>query len=192
MDAKIGGQMNNLVSFIRKRDLWVTTTDGVELRLTFSESEHVTNGAAEYIMQEEFHRFTGYWWAPSQQNIEENNGGIPFLDMVSESGQMDDNQILHGHFERILYLEVDESNVEVVCIARAGLDGDVDRYPYPRPGKPNAMSEPFIVSFIPRRSHSESVWAPTRRKLWGRFALRSAFPWLEYIVRLGWIPSGTR
>ncbi|KAJ3408360.1 dipeptidylpeptidase, partial [Chytridiales sp. JEL 0842] len=136
-DPKIGGSLNDLISFVRKQDLWVTTADGVELKLTHSIDEHVSNGVAEYIMQEEFHRYTGYWWAPKLEKSDDSialrhtDGSdsdsknlIDFMEDVTSNNGTEPSQLQ----ERILYLEVDERNVETVCIARAGFDGDVDKY----------------------------------------------------------------
>jgi hypothetical protein len=37
----------------------------VEVKLTSSE-EHMTNGVPSFIVQEEFDRYTGYWWQPKK------------------------------------------------------------------------------------------------------------------------------
>lgn len=80
-----------------------------------AESEHcgVTSGVAEFIMQEEFGRFTGYWWSPSK----------------NENGEF-----------LICYLEVDERAVPTALIGSAGEAFSVDEYRYPRPGEHNAAS----------------------------------------------------
>lgn len=160
MDPKLGGKNMDLISFVRHKDLWVTSLSGQELQLTHSGSETLSNGASEFIMQEEFRRFTGYWWAPPSCPSKE---------------------------ETILFMEVDESMVEVIYIARSGLDESVDKYRYPRPGKPNAKSEPCIVSFD---SSLLSGSTAVVRRLHGRHRISAMFPWAEYIVRAGWLPHG--
>ncbi|KAJ3278988.1 dipeptidylpeptidase [Borealophlyctis nickersoniae] len=138
----MGGRLGNLVAFYRHRDLWVTTFDGVEQQLTLSPSSTIFNGVAEYVMQEEFHRFTGYWWEP-----------------VLEGDDAEPTKP-----ERILCMEVDESAVELISIPRPGIDGGVDKYRYPRVGKANALAAPKIVEFFPKYSEAPylfecSVWA---------------------------------
>jgi hypothetical protein len=69
LDPKLGGINNDKISFIRASNIWVTDFDGNELQLTFSNEETIKCGIAEYMMQEEFHRFTGYYWCPNQNKI---------------------------------------------------------------------------------------------------------------------------
>lgn len=136
MDAKFspGGEF---VSFVSKGDIFVThLASGVERQVTFSaqvasnsqpdaqlgnnsnpnvDSENcgITSGIAEFIMQEEFSRFTGYWWSPSK----------------NENGEF-----------LICYLEVDELPVPTAVIGSAGETFSVDEYRYPRAGEQNAKS----------------------------------------------------
>ena len=52
-------------AYVRDGDLYVHDLDtAAETRLTFDGSATVTNGLAEFIAQEEMHRFDGYWWSP--------------------------------------------------------------------------------------------------------------------------------
>ncbi len=68
------------ISFIREKDLIViepdrgretglTTDRGRETRLTTDSSDTITNGLAEFIAQEEMHRYDGYWWSPDSRWI---------------------------------------------------------------------------------------------------------------------------
>lgn len=163
LDPRIGGYNNSLVAFIRDNDIWVSTLEGHEQRLTRSERPEVANGIAEYIMQEEFRRFTGYWWCP--------------LDRRKSTQQ-----------EQILYIRTDCTDVEVVYLPRQDLEGEMDEYRYPRPGKPNVVGEPYIVEFDSQLGSGQAV----ERRLWDEFNLREAFPWMEYIARAGWTPDGRR
>ncbi len=43
--------------------------DEEEQRLTDDGSDLVSNGMAEFIAQEEMHRFTGYWWSPDEHYL---------------------------------------------------------------------------------------------------------------------------
>ena len=134
--------------------------DGVEQQLTFRTTPAISNGIAEYIMQEEFRRFTGYWWRPALKNDT-------------------------SRFERILYLEVDETGVEWVFIARPGAEQtDIDRYRYPRVGKPNASAIPKIVEFA-----AKGKKRPVQLSLQPPYTVKELFPWMEYIVRAGWLPD---
>ncbi|CEP01306.1 hypothetical protein PBRA_001912 [Plasmodiophora brassicae] len=57
-----------LLAFIRNNNIWVMQVDtGTETQLTFT-SGSVSSGVAEFIMQEEFDRYTGYWWSPNVTN----------------------------------------------------------------------------------------------------------------------------
>ena len=69
MDAKLCNNNANIVSFIFSGDIWVANIEtGQELRLTFARSigrdDAVSAGVPSFVMQEEFDRFTGYWWEP--------------------------------------------------------------------------------------------------------------------------------
>ncbi|CAG8717605.1 15501_t:CDS:10, partial [Gigaspora margarita] len=173
LDPKLGGRNCDLVAFIRDRDIWVTTLNGLETQLTFC-NEHdpdgssaLSCGVAEFVMQEEFHRFTGYYWAPSTAST-----------------------CIKEHVERILYLQISESMVDLVLIPRPGQQGEAEEYRYPKAGTPNAVSDLQIVEFIPRYSDEEATTSPVHKRLWGPAALDKLFPWKEYIVRFGWCPNG--
>ncbi|KAJ3034698.1 dipeptidylpeptidase, partial [Rhizophlyctis rosea] len=175
-----------LTIFFRDRDLYCTTLTGIEQQLTFSESPHVYCGCAEYIMQEEFHRFTGFWVEPMSAR----GGGGRTKGRGANWGK--DGTGGEGEGEgrvRVCYLEVDEEGVEVVCIPRQGIDAGVDKYRYPRAGKPNASAEIKIVEFVPKLSAEHHPPPPHHRRLWPPHSLTTLFPWHEYIPRLGWIPN---
>ena len=83
-------------------------------------------GVASYIIQEEFDRYTGYWWQPSTHPRQRSAEIATEIEGVSEP------PITY----RILYEEVDESDVEILHIVSStyGVNG-VDDYRYPRSGK---------------------------------------------------------
>lgn len=59
-----------LVAYVRGRDLYVLDLrTRKEKRLTQSTNPLVTNGLAEFIAQEELHRFTGFFWSPDSQQL---------------------------------------------------------------------------------------------------------------------------
>lgn len=58
------------LGFIRSQDLYlIDLNDEHEIRLTHDGGGTVSNGAAEFIAQEEMHRFDGYWWSPDSRWI---------------------------------------------------------------------------------------------------------------------------
>ncbi|KAG0229424.1 dipeptidylpeptidase [Actinomortierella wolfii] len=224
MDPKLGGTGMNLIAFTRSRDLWVMTTTGVETQLTFcsrnKSNTAISCGIAEFIMQEEFHRYTNYYWAPQSSHI--SRPGIPPLltsmngaaanatsgntSLSSSNSSINSNNIgAHRHSdaplpvvtpkglqtrprERILYLQVSEAMVDVVMIPRQG--PEIEEYRYPHAGTPNAASDIQIVEFVPKQHQDDIVPEPLHKRLWGRCSIYKLCPWLEYIVRFGWMPDG--
>ena len=77
MDAKICHRNPDIISFNYLGDIWVANlATGQELRLTFvrtpGRDDCVSAGIPSFVTQEEFDRFTGYWWEPKEtKNIED-------------------------------------------------------------------------------------------------------------------------
>ncbi|KAG2186102.1 hypothetical protein INT43_002540 [Umbelopsis isabellina] len=174
-DLKFGGQRGNYIAFIRSRDIWVADFYGNESQLTFcvdnGEDPTLMSGAVEFVMQEEFHRFSAYSWAP----------------------------LTGSKLERILYLETSEKDVGICYIPKStGLpltsmtpamrEGEMEQFRYPRAGSQNAKSDICIVEFNSYVFRSpESI---IRVKRMRHSYLKEIFPWMEYIVRFGWMPDG--
>ena len=60
----------NFVSFVRGGDLYAQPVAGGEVRrLTADGGGTVTNGLADFIAQEEMHRFDGHWWSPDEEQV---------------------------------------------------------------------------------------------------------------------------
>jgi dipeptidyl-peptidase 4 len=58
------------VSFIRGREVFaVNVATGTEIQLTSGSTDTIANGMAEFVVQEELGRFTGYWWSPDETKI---------------------------------------------------------------------------------------------------------------------------
>ncbi|KAF9082101.1 dipeptidylpeptidase [Mortierella sp. AD031] len=264
-DPKLGGSELDLVAFTRDQDIWVMTTGGVETQLTFcsrnKKKSDISCGIAEFVMQEEFHRFSNYYWAPSTPSLSNpspppppppprfptpstNNvqpasppqtvpsipSNQPPLQPTPSAQRYQQHGLfspspatsspdstfstptptslspptLSGNFpvptvntssssratERILYLQVSEAMVDLVVIPRQGMHPEFEEYRYPHAGTPNAVSDLQIVEFVPRLHDEDIVPEPLHKRLWGRASLYKMFPWIEYIVRFGWLPDG--
>uniref|UniRef100_A0A8C7IT61 dipeptidyl-peptidase IV n=1 Tax=Oncorhynchus kisutch TaxID=8019 RepID=A0A8C7IT61_ONCKI len=117
MDPKISPGEPNFIAFINNNDLWLANIkSGEERRLTFchkgqgGSEDPKSAGVATFVIQEEFDRFTGYWWSPSA--VEDSDGG----------------KTLH-----LLYEEVDETEVEIIHVPSPALEErKADAYRYPR------------------------------------------------------------
>ena len=60
----------NFVSYVRDGDLYaMELANGEVRRLTTDGGGTVTNGLADFIAQEEMHRFEGHWWSPDDQRV---------------------------------------------------------------------------------------------------------------------------
>lgn len=59
------------VSFVRDQNIHIIQLDQelTTRQLTFDGADTVANGVAEFIAQEEMHRFSGYWWSPDERHI---------------------------------------------------------------------------------------------------------------------------
>ncbi|MEP7312609.1 MAG: S9 family peptidase [Pseudomonadota bacterium] len=58
------------VSFIREQNLYVLdVATGTETAITTAGRDLVSYGMADFLAQEEMHRYTGYWWAPDESRI---------------------------------------------------------------------------------------------------------------------------
>jgi len=109
-------------------------------------------------MQEEFDRYTGYWWSPKCED------GI----------------------YRILYLEVDHTKVHKYNLVQPGIKGEVDAFNYPLVGMENAKSRLCLVEM----DTTGGEMIVKKKMLWP--SLAQAYPWVEYVPRVGWMPDGKR
>ncbi|KAL1403649.1 hypothetical protein pipiens_019270, partial [Culex pipiens pipiens] len=87
---------------------------------------------------------------------------------------------------RIVYEEVDESDVSLYTFPSSqSVGGDYEEYRFPRAGSANAKSKLKLVQF--RLSESLKITDACIREL--QCPLTYAFPWAEYVVRVGWTPD---
>ena len=62
--------LGNSISYVRDGDLYcLNIANAAETRLTTDGGGTVTNGLADFIAQEEMHRFDGHWWSPDETAI---------------------------------------------------------------------------------------------------------------------------
>lgn len=88
---------------------------------------------------------------------------------------------------RICYEEVDESDVGIFTIPSSYNTYRCEEYRFPRAGTPNAKSTLKLVEF--RLSENLRIVDVVNREL--HIPLVYQFPYLEYIVRVGWTPDGS-
>uniref|UniRef100_A0AAX7TRA8 dipeptidyl-peptidase IV n=1 Tax=Astatotilapia calliptera TaxID=8154 RepID=A0AAX7TRA8_ASTCA len=126
MDPKICPGDPDFIAFINNNDLWIANIKtGEERRLTYChkgldnvKEDPKSAGVATFVIQEEFDRFTGYWWSPTA--VEDPNGGKTVY---------------------LLYEEVDETEVEIIHVPSPALEErKADAYRYPRTGSKNPQS----------------------------------------------------
>eukprot|EP01084_Bolivina_argentea_P079778 144630_1 len=136
----IGTRMNSNLTidgswiiFTLNDDLWVTTShpnlllnEINEIQLTFAQNinKDITAGVADFINQEEFDRFTGYWISPN------------YNDFIL-------NDIKYREYS-ILYLEANNINVPTITIP--SMDG-IEQHKWPRSGETNCSFKVKIVTF---------------------------------------------
>jgi dipeptidyl-peptidase 9 len=158
-----------MVSYVRAGDVHVFhVAAAVERRVTFARTiatPERSAGLPEYVMQEEFDRYAGYWWAP--RAAEDPRGPM------------------------LAYLEVDESMVETVHVpgspaTAAAPGGAPEEHRYPRVGQANAVSELCVIAVRDSlTTPAPTTAAPLRLDP----PLHERFPWCEYAVRCGWTPD---
>ncbi|GLH11264.1 AGAP003138-PA-like protein [Gryllus bimaculatus] len=87
---------------------------------------------------------------------------------------------------RIVYEEVDESEVKIFCFPSSNSNfGEIEEFRFPRAGTPNAKSNLKIVQF----RLNEALQIVDVETLELQYPLSVMFPWMEYVVRVGWTPS---
>ncbi|XP_038195390.1 dipeptidyl peptidase 9 isoform X3 [Arvicola amphibius] len=173
MDPKICPADPAFFSFINNNDLWVANIEtGEERRLTFCHqgSANVLDdpksaGVATFVIQEEFDRFTACWWCPTASW--EGSEGLKTL--------------------RILYEEVDESEVEVIHVPSPALEErKTDSYRYPRTGSKNPKIALKLAEI--QTDEQGKIVSNCEKELVQPFS--SLFPKVEYIARAGWTRDG--
>ena len=117
IDVKICPVNSNLISYVLNDNLWVqdlVTKRNFQLTNT---SNPIKSGVPSYAVQEEFNRYTGYWWQPVEQ-YNTNDSSYTY---------------------RIVYEEIDDSDVDLTYITPScENEFGYDSYRYPKAGTPNS------------------------------------------------------
>uniref|UniRef100_A0A8C1UF21 dipeptidyl-peptidase IV n=1 Tax=Cyprinus carpio TaxID=7962 RepID=A0A8C1UF21_CYPCA len=172
MDPKISPGDPSFIAFINNNDLWVTNIETAEeRRLTFChkglnnvKEDPKSAGVATFVIQEEFDRFTGYWWSPAAP--EDADGGRTL---------------------QLLYEEVDESEVEIIHVPSPALEErKADVYRYPRTGSKNPQIS-LKIAEIRTDPHGKIISAQNKELV---LPFTKLFPGVEYIARAGWTKDG--
>ncbi|XP_006278722.3 dipeptidyl peptidase 9 isoform X1 [Alligator mississippiensis] len=173
MDPKICPADPAFFSFINNNDLWVANIEtGEERRMTYCHKglsnvldDPKSAGVATFVIQEEFDRFTGYWWCPT--------------------GSVEGSEDLKTL--RILYEEVDESEVEIIHVPSPALEErKTDSYRYPRTGSKNPKITLKLAEF--QTDSQGKIVCAQDKEMVQPFA--TLFPSVEYIARAGWTRDG--
>ncbi|XP_060862612.1 dipeptidyl peptidase 9 [Metopolophium dirhodum] len=171
--AKLSPQIcpNNIdiIAYVCNFDIWVThIATGSTKRLTYAHKggrclsdDPLAAGVPSYVMQEEFNRYHGYWWQPKQHK--------------------EDNVY------RILYEEVDESEVKIFNFpsSNSAGSGEIEQYRFPRAGTANSKSNIKLVEF----QLDGECQIINIKNMELQYPLAHMFPWMEYLVRVGWTPN---
>lgn len=157
----------DLIAYVCNGDIWLShTLTGSTHRLTYAHKggrnvadDPLAAGLPSYVMQEEFDRYQGYWWQPYSD----------------------------GNVYRILYEEIDESEVKIFNFpsSSSNCSGDIEQYRFPRAGTANSKSNLKLLEF----SLNENLQMVHLKNLELQYPLSHMFPWMEYMVRAGWAPN---
>uniref|UniRef100_A0A8C0CLJ6 dipeptidyl-peptidase IV n=1 Tax=Balaenoptera musculus TaxID=9771 RepID=A0A8C0CLJ6_BALMU len=172
MDPKLCPADPDWIAFIHSNDIWISNiVTREERRLTYVHNELAnmeedprSAGVATFVLQEEFDRYSGYWWCPEAE--------------TTPSG----SKIL-----RILYEENDESEVEIIHVTSPMLETRrADSFRYPKTGTANPKVT-FKMSEILIDAEGRLIDV-IDKELIQPFEI--LFEGVEYIARAGWTPEG--
>ncbi|KAB1277069.1 Dipeptidyl peptidase 8 [Camelus dromedarius] len=143
---------------------YVPGTRAETKELANMEEDPRSAGVATFVLQEEFDRYSGYWWCPEAE--------------TTPSG----SKIL-----RILYEENDESEVEIIHVTSPMLETRrADSFRYPKTGTANPKVT-FKMSEILIDTEGRIIDV-IDKELIQPFEI--LFEGAEYIARAGWTPEG--
>ncbi|KYR00983.1 dipeptidylpeptidase 8 [Tieghemostelium lacteum] len=153
-----------VVAYVKDSNLWLTDIESdKQHQLTHVSGKFLTCGDAKFVYQEEFSRYTGYWF----------NNSSTLANTTTTT---------NSRIYQILYIEEDESQVMDYSIPDSGIKGEVSHYKYPLAGEKNTKITLKALEF----SIENSKLFIQREKT---LDLQKLFPWCEYLVRAGWLPN---
>ncbi|KAL1123002.1 hypothetical protein AAG570_003326 [Ranatra chinensis] len=158
---------SDLMAYVFNSDIWVAhEPSGSYERVTFAHKggrglvdDPLSAGIPSYVIQEEFLRYQGFWWQPHTND----------------------------NVYRLLYEEVDDSEVGLYTFTSftpPSSNLPMEQYRFPRAGTPNSKSNVKLIELRVSDTEMEAV-----RTLELRQPLCQMFPWMEYLVRVGWTPD---
>ncbi len=117
IDVQICPTNSNLISYVLNDNLWVQDLITKRYFQLTNTVNPIKSGTPSYAVQEEFNRYTGYWWQPVEQ-VNPNDSSCTY---------------------RIVYEEIDDSGVDLIYITPSCEDEfGYDSYRYPKAGTPNS------------------------------------------------------
>ncbi|XP_068086036.1 dipeptidyl peptidase 9 [Anabrus simplex] len=156
----------DLVAYVCNSDIWVThTLTGSTVRLTFAHK------GGRSLADDPL------------------SAGIPSYVMQEEfsryQGYWWQPKCTDGIY-RIVYEEVDDSDVKIFCFPSSTSNcGEIEEFRFPRAGTPNSKSNLKMVQF--RLTDVFTIVDVESLEL--QYPLAVMFPWMEYLVRVGWTPN---
>jgi dipeptidyl-peptidase-4 len=115
------------VSYVRGGDLYFFDLEGdTEVRVTHDGGGPIGNGIADFIAQEEMHRFDGHWWSPDESRLAYTRVDESVID-VSERYEIDADRF---NVIEQRYPYAGERNADVQLMVYRVDDGTVREIPY--------------------------------------------------------------
>ena len=195
-----------LLAYIYNGNIWVSNiSTGQEIQLTFCHQGHdsliddpLMAGLPSYVTQEEFSRFIGFWWRPIPGDLIQN--GQRYYILYEE---VDESEVEVIKFPTVGSNDVEEfrfpkagsvNSRSTLKIAQFTLNNYNLEHPNHSPEECELMST-TDESMQQQASSSSNIPVNTSaltdvQKFELFFTLETFFPWLEYIVRIGWTPDG--
>ena len=135
VDGKISPK-GGFVSYVRDDNLYLMPLEpagAAERALTTGGTELKSWGTAEFIAQEELHRFTGYWWSPDETRIalaHVDQSGVDVIDRVDIGAA--GGTVVHQRYPRVgrpnAVVELYVAEVASGRRVKVDLGGDPDIY----------------------------------------------------------------
>jgi dipeptidyl-peptidase-4 len=146
------------IAFVRDGDLYTVDVEtGATRRLTSDATEHVTNGLAEFVAQEEMGRYRGFFWSPDGRRIAYQRTDTTAVETLYSNDPSDPSAAPHA----AAYPRAGRTNADVrlfIVSAEGGtpVEVDWDRGAYPYLATV-AWSEPALAVVVQNRRQTEEL-----------------------------------